>query len=279
MNWFQSVFFNFGVKRKKRKKINIDLTKRQRFVISVVILCLLLFVSESLFVKSGFFVAFGLSILTDLLLYWANYQDIRTNLTRPLFILPFLFSLAFALFYFLIPARFLTRILLTGLYGVGLYSMFLSQNIFTVASIRTIQLLSSAKTVSFFITVVCYLFLSTVVLSLHASVFLIAILVFLFTFLLTTHSLWTYTLDTALFSHWQWALGISLCLFEIAFVIWFWPSNPKLIAIFLTGFFYAMIGLSHMWIDKRLFKGVLWEYIWLMAIVFFTLLLFTPWAS
>ncbi len=283
MMWFEKWVQKFGVKRKRKKRFQLllNLNKRQKLIISVVILSFILFIAEHLFGKSGIFLLIVLSVLTDVCLYWGLRQDLedQDNILRPLFILPFLFSLSFGLFYFLIPARLLTRIIMTAMYGVGLYSLFLSQNIFTVASVRTIALLSSARTVSFFITLVCFLFLATVTLSLHSSVLLIALLVFLFSFFLTLHSLWMYTLDWKLLSNFQWAMLIALCLSEVSFVLWFWPSSPKLVAIFLTGFFYTIIGLSHMWIDKRLFKAVLWEYVWVLVAVFFILILFTPWAG
>lgn len=281
MNFFQSWLFNVGVKGRKKSKLTLrlDITKRQKFVVSVIALSIILFVAEHLFGKSGILLTIALSVLTDVFLYWGLREDLSDNLLLVLFILPFFFSLSFGFFYFLIPARFLTRIAITILYGVGLYSLYLSQNIFTVAAIRTIALLSSARTVSFFIVIVCYLFLSTVVLSLHAPIFVIALLILLFSFFLSIHCLWIYTLDNGLFLHWQWALLLSVCLAELSLVLWFWPSSPKLIAIFLTGFFYTLIGLSHMWIDKRLFRGVLWEHIWVLVGVFFLLILFTPWAG
>ena len=66
---------------------------------------------------------------------------------------------------------------------------------------------------------------------------------------------------------------------EIAGVLWFWPSTPSVLAIFLTGFFYTIIGVSQVWFDKRLFKSVMWEYIWVSAVIFITLLVFTSWAG
>lgn len=281
MKWFQDWFFSFGVKNKKKRKISFSfaITKRQKFVVSVIALSLIIFIAEHFFGKSGIFLTILLSVLTDVFLFWGLKGDLEDNVLRSIYILPFFFSLSCGLFYFLIPARFLTRIAMTVVYGVGLYSLYLSQNIFTVAAIRTIALLSSARTVSFFITIVCYLFLGTVVLSLHAPIFVIVLLVLLFSFFLTIHCLWIYTLDSRIFSHWQWALLLSVCLSELSLVLWFWPSSPKLIAIFLTGVFYTLIGLSHMWIDKRLFRGVLWEHIWVLVGVFFLLILFTPWAG
>src|SRR3989344_6538425 len=109
---------------------SVNLSKRHRFVISVFILSLMLFFSEHQLGRSGVIVAVVLSLLADALLLAANYSDIKQNFSMVYFILPFFFSLACGLFYFLIPIRFLTRILMTTFYAVGLYSIFLSQNIF-----------------------------------------------------------------------------------------------------------------------------------------------------
>lgn len=259
----------------KLRKLNIS--KRQKFVIAVIILSLGLFYSENLLGKSGLFIAIILSVLTDLLLFVAIYKDLKGNPSLPIFILPFFYSLAFGLFYFLVPTRFLTRIMMTSLYAIGLYSLFLCQNIFTVASIRTIALLSSARIASFVITLISYFFLANIVFSLHLSIFPISIIIFVFSFFLIYQSVWTYNLDKNIKSLFFWVFGLSLSLFEITLILWFWPGNPTVIALFLTGLFYTITGLSHVWFDKRLFKNVLWEYVWVTLIVFFVLILTTSW--
>ena len=180
----------------KKKGIFFTIPKRQKFIIAVVILSLILFFLEQLFGKSGIYFTFVLSLLTDVFIFWAMAPDLRKNFHPQMFILPFLYSLACSLFYFLVPARFLTRITMTSFYAIGLYSLFLSENIFIVSAIRTISLLSSARTVSFFVTLVSYFFLSNVVFSLHLeNVFLTLILVFGYTFPLILHSIWTHTLE------------------------------------------------------------------------------------
>lgn len=260
---------------RRRSKFNIS--KRQKFIAVVLVLSLGLFILEYLLGKSGFFVSFAFAILTDILLFWTNDRDIRENFSPSIFILPFLYSLSFGLFYFLVPSRFLSRILMTSLYAVGLYSLLLSQNIFTVASARTIALLSSARTVSFIITLVTYFFLANIILSLDLFILPTALLLFVSSYLLMTHSVWTYTLETILFPQRLWVLMLSVCIAQISLILWFWPSNSTIVAIFLTGFFYTVTGLSHVWFEKRLFKGVLWEYIWAGAVVTFILILFTSW--
>ncbi|MDO8639806.1 MAG: hypothetical protein Q7R53_02675 [bacterium] len=251
--------------------------KRQKFIIAVFILSTGMFFSEFILEKSFIFVSLLMSALTVLAFYISNKEDISENFSPNVFILPFFYSLAFSLFYFLIPARFLTRILMTSLYAVGLYSLFLSENIFIVASIRTIALLSSARIVSFVITLVSYFFLSNVIFSFDWPLIPTSLTFFVFSFLLIIQSLWTITLEKSPLVYSRWALGLSLCFFELSLILWFWPGTPTIISLFLTGFFYAIIGLSHAWLEKKLFKNVMWEYIWVGAIVFFILMFFTSW--
>ncbi len=261
----------------KGKTLAFSLSKRQRFVIAVIILSLELFFSQHLLGKSGFFIVFFQAFFTVVLLFLSNYRDIKDNFTVYFFVLPFFYSLSFGLFYFLVPARFLSKIVLTTLYAVGLYSLFLSINIFTVASMRTIALLSSARTVSFIITLISYFFLTNVLFTFDFSAILTATLLFIYSFFFIGYSIWTFTLDRQFLAQGLWVFCLSLCLFELAFVLWFWPASPTILAIFLTGLLYIIVGLSHVWFDKRLFRSVLWEYIWVAVIVSSILFLFTSW--
>ncbi len=254
-----------------------SLTKREKLIFSVIILSVGLFIAEHLLGKSGIFTIFTIAILADVLLFLSLYSDLKENTFFQIFILPFFFTLSFGLFYFLVPSRYLTRIFTTSLYAIGLYSLFLSQNIFTVSSIRTISLLSSARTVSFVITLISYFFLSNVLFSLHVQFVPYLIFLFLFTFPLVVYSIWTYTLEKNIFKNIYWSLILTFVIIEVGSMLWFWPSTPTVLAIFLSGVFYTVIGLSQVWFEKRLFKSVMWEYIWVSSIVLVTLLLFTSW--
>lgn len=268
-----------GRNKKGKRTLTIAIDKRQKFVIAVIILSLLLFFTEYQFGRSGIIVSLILSVLTSVFLYWAVYRDIKENFTWNIFILPFFYSLAFGLFYFLVPTRLLFRIILTTLYAFGLYSLFLSENIFTVASIRTIALLSGARIVSFVLTLLSFFFLANILYTLHLFFLPTILIIFLFAFPLIYQSIWTYTFAKASKQSIFWVGGLTLCLSEAALILWFWPSTPTLVALFLTGFFYTLVGLSHIWFEKRLFRGVLWEYLWVGAVVFFVLMLFSNWGK
>ena len=259
-------------------KLNFAVTKREKFVFGVVFLSLLLFVSEHFLGRSGVYIVFSLAVFSCLLLYWAMRADLKENFSPQLFILPFLYSLAFGLFFFLVPARFLTRIFMTSLYAFGLYSLFLSENIFVVSSIRTIALLASARTVSFVATILSYFFLSTVVFSLHLNWYLLIPSVFMFTFPLVLHALWTHTLNKRVLKDIAWVLCITASLTEVAAILWFWPTTPTIIALFMTGFFYSVIGTAQMWFERRLFRNVISEYLWVSVVVLIVIIVFTSWS-
>lgn len=282
INRFSAGFLRIFNKRGKRGTRLFSIDKRQKFVVAVIILSLSLFLSEFQnfhITHSGIYIVFFLSLLTNLFLFWAIHDDVKENKAYQSFILPFFYSLAFGLFYFLTPTIFLSRIILSVVYAFGLYSLFLSQNILVVSSMRTIALLSGARIVSFIITLISYFFLTNIVFTLHLNIFFVLLFFLFYTFFLVYGSLWTYNLQKTIPDIVKWIIGLNVCLVEAAVVLWFWPSSPTVIALFLTGFFYTIVGLSHIWFERRLFKGILWEYVWVSCITFFVLFLFTPWGK
>lgn len=265
--------------KKAKKLFVIAIDKRQKFVLAVAFLSLILFISEYQFGKFGVAVSIFMALMTNVFLYWAVKDDLKENFSWSVFILPFFYTLSFALFYFIIPARLLFRLLLTGAYAFGLYSLFLSQNIFIVSSIRTIALLSGARIVSFVITLISYFFLTNILFTLHLSMIPTLFILGIYTFPLILQSIWTYLLQKSVQPVKLWVGGVTLCILEVTALLWFWPSNPTVTALFLTGFLYTLVGLSHIWFEKRLFRGVLWEYVWVGVAVFFVLMLFTSWGK
>lgn len=253
-------------------------SKRQKFVITVLLLSLGLFSSEYLFSGYGVLFAGILAIVSDLFVMISLGDDMLQNFSIYPLILPFLWSLSFGFFYFLAPARLLTRLILTSLFAIGMYSVLLSENIFVVASIRTIALLSSARIVTFVISLVAYFFISNTIFSFRLSIFPTLGLFALFTFLFFLHGIWTYTLGKSVREDVLWNAVTTLCLVEFAGMLWFWPIPPTVFALFMTALFYMVTGLTHVWLDKRLFKNVLWEYLWVAIVAVFVLFWFSTWS-
>ncbi len=265
------------VQHKKLKSFFIKalLSKRQRFIFAVIILSLGLFIAEYILGKSAISIVFILAVLTTVFQYLALKEDLKGNFSLQIFILPFFYSLAVGLFYLLVPARFLTRIGMTSLYALGLYSLFLSENIFTVSSIRTIALLSGARTVTLVLTLLSFFFLSNVVFSFHINIFITLLLIFIYSFFLVLQSIWTYTLEKNPLLDIFWVLSLTFCLVEVALFLWFREASPTVLALFLSAIFYVLIGLTQAWFEKRLFRGVILEYFWVTVISFMFLILFT----
>lgn len=263
--------------KKGRRKVSISISKRQRFIISVFFLSLSLFLSEYFFSGYTFVVAVALAVLTDLFLFLSLYKDLKEEMMPQAYILPFLCSLAFGLFYFLTPARLISRVVLTTLYAIAVYSLFLSENIFLVASIRTIALLNSARIVTFVITLISYFFISNIIFSFRIGFFPTLFVFGVFSLAFVYQALWTYTLEKSFLQNKEWVLVLTLCIIELGSMLWFWPTSPTVFALFLTAALYIFTGLTHMWLDKRLFRGVFWEYAWVGVFASIILLWFTHW--
>ncbi|MGH7245385.1 MAG: DUF5656 family protein [Candidatus Levyibacteriota bacterium] len=266
-----------GKNQVKKKRRLPQIGKRQKFVIFVIILSAGLFSSEYFFSGYSLAIAFILGFLTDVFLMITLFEDLQENFSVQPFILPFLCSLSFGLFYFLAPSRLITRIVFTSIYAVGLYSIFLSENIFVVASIRTIALLNSARIITFITSLVSFFFLSNIIFSLHINVMPTIFLFAVMSSLMVLHTLWTYTLSKSLQDDIPWVSILTISLTEIAAILWFWPTSPTVMSLFLTSSFYILTGLMHVWLDRRLFKNVIWEYMWVAVVATFILLWFTSW--
>lgn len=267
------------VKVPKLKLLN--LSKRGKFVTSVLALSLALFFSEYTTGVVVVLLGFLLSILTVVLLYYVLKDDIsKKSYFFPILILPFFFTLSFSLFYSLVPSRLITRLILTFVYSFGAYSLFLTENIFAISSLRTINLLRSARIVSFVITIFVLFFLFNIIFSLRLPLYITPILVGGISFLMCAQFLWSYSenketsRDVYVFSG-----TIALMMGELALILSLWPVTAAIYAIFLTGIFYTFSGLSHAWLERRLFKAILWEYVWVGFLSILFLILFSKWGT
>ncbi len=288
MKHFGRLFKNihFSIRNPFRFKLPkvklLRLSKRGKFVVSVLLLSAALFFSE--FTTGIVVVSLGfvLSIVTVLFLYLILKDDIsKKSHFLPILILPFFFTLSFSLFYSLIPARLLTRVILTGVYAFGAYSLFLTENIFAISSLRTINLLRSARIVSFVITIFVLFFLFNIIFSLRLPLYVTPFFVSIISFLMSAQFLWSYSENRESGGRevYVFSLGIALMMGQLAFVLSLWPVTAAIYAIFLTGIFYTYSGLSNAWLERRLFKGILWEYIWVGVLSILFLLIFSRWGA
>lgn len=255
----------------------VNFNKRQKFVLAIFVLSVGFFISQFIGVY-GVIAGAVLSFLTCFFLYLILKKDIEGTFYYPILLLPFLYTLSFSLFDLLIPSRMISRFIITAFYAFGLYSLFLTQNIFAISSIRTINLLRSARIVSFIIAIVILFFLINVIFSLHFYTFVMPLFIFTVTFLLNLQSFWSYSLDRQMLSEVILYAAInSFALSQLSFVLTLWPVNATIYSIFLTGIFYTFSGLSHTWFERKLFKGVMWEFVWVGFLSIIILILFSNW--
>src|SRR3990167_4175758 len=125
------------------------MSKRRRFVITSLALSLGFVGIQFLLDQFRMLAIGGLGILTLLLFSWSLFEGLGINMTLLSLVFPTLYTVGVGLFWFLLPATIFTRLPVVILYGLGIYALCLTSNIYTVAAIRTIALLRAAKGVGF----------------------------------------------------------------------------------------------------------------------------------
>jgi len=255
------------------------LSKRKKFIITTVILAFGLLAIQLTGITWRYQAIGILSVLTYLLTAWSLSEGINRVEWFTVLILPVLFTAGVGLFYFLTPTSWLTRIPVIILYAGGIYSLLLTENIFSVAAIRTIQLLRSAHAVSFLLTLVTGFFLYNVVLSFRQDFWINFLIVVVLSLPLVLQGLWCIELDATKISRkiWFYSLGISLGLGEIALVFAFWPVTVVVGSLSLITGLYITLGLAQHYLTERLFKRTVVEYLAVGIAVLIVVLATTRW--
>lgn len=268
------------VKRFKRWERTQPFTKRQQFVIITGVLTAVLMLTQLASLDFRYPMVGVLAIVSYVLCAFGLRDDLRGHEWFTLLILPSFFTAAVAVFYFLLPTRWLTRLPIVALYAVGMYALLLTENIYNVAAARTIALLRAAHSVGFLITLVTFFLLVQTILAYRFSGWLNAVLIGLVTYPLTIQILWATTLESQIGkSVKELTLIVTLVCIEIAWIFSFWPVRTTLLALLLTTVFYGLAGMGQQYLSDRLYKRTVWEFFGVVAIVFVILLLTTNWRA
>lgn len=256
----------------------LSLTKRQQFVILTGLLCVGLMVTQLVSADWRYPMAIGLSLAAFLFSAFALRDDLRGIEWISLLTLPALFTAAVSLFYFLLPARWLTRVPVVMLYAVGMYALLLTENIYNVAADRTIALLRAAHSVGFLLTLFTYFLLVQTVMAFRLPFYLNALFVGIISFFLVFQSLWAVVLENVVDRRvWRITWMTSIVLAELAWVFSFWPTQSTLKVLFLTTMFYGIVGMAQQYLVEKLYKKTVVEFFSLCAIVFGIVILATRW--
>ena len=275
------VSFNFSRKfllrkgRLKRvykwKRIFTFLEKRERFTIQTLILTGGLITSQFIWQEVRLPMVIFLSLISYLLTWWSLKEDIKGIEWFVLFLLPVLFTASLALFYFLLPPRMITRVSTTAFFAIGTYAILLVENIYNVASNRSIQLLRAAQSVGLLLTLTVVFLSATVIFSLSLPFYLNFLTIFTICFFLSLQSFWSVGLPKKLTNELiLYSLIVALGAGELALAFSFWPVENATFSLMISATYYSLVGVVQQYLSERLFMNIIREYI----IVFvFTLIL------
>ncbi len=233
-------------------------------------------VGEGLRYQTLGFLAF-MTLALSIFALWGELSGIKYFL---LLLLPVYFVTGASLFYFLLPIRWLTRLPFALLFGISVYLLMLTSNIYNVAAIRTIALLRAAHAVGVLFSLISTFFLANVLFSFHLPFYFVVLGSIGITFPLYLVGLWSYELN----DYFSRMVFVSACIFslvtaEIALVISFWPVVPINGALVLATVMYVLLGLAQFNFGDKLKPRVVWEHVGVAILVTVIILITTRWGG
>lgn len=256
------------------------MSKRRRFLITSIVLSLG-FLGIQFLTDQNRFLAIGvLGLLSAALFAWSLWEGLGKNMTLLTLILPMFFTLGVGIFWFLLPGSIFARIPIVIFYGIGIYILCLTTNIYSVAAIRTIALLRAARGVGFVLTLVTFFLIFDAILSLKSPIWITPGLVLLFSFPLYAQGFWSVNLQKNFSKDLLLLSSISsLIMGETALALFFWPVSVVTGSLFLTVAVYIILGLGQAKLEGRLFSSTAREYLTVGLLVFFAVFLATHWGA
>ena len=257
----------------------LKISKRKRFLITSVLLAGGFVFLQTLGDAYRFVGIAVLGATTLLLFVWSLWEGLGWNATLLSLVLPIYYTVGVGLFWFLLPSSVLARVPVVILYGVGIYALVLTANIYTVSAIRTIALLRAAKGIGFVLTLGTAFLVLDAVLSSRPSQILGVVMVLVVSIPLFYQALWVsgighnFDRTTLLMS-----AVFSLILAEIYAALYFWPVTVVVGSLFLTTGVYVLLGLGQARLEQRLFGQTLRDYLTVGFLVMLGMFIATRWA-
>ncbi len=255
----------------------ISLTKRQRFILASIATFGLSWFFPTIW-QYGPLGLIGIIIVLYAIMYYALWENITGIEYLTLFILPITFIVGSNLFISILPERKIFRYPLYALIPIGTYIILLTENIFNVAAIRTIQLLRAAHAVSYIATLLTAYFLLSYIVSLHADIVYSSILITLTISPLTLQFLWSFDLISAFSRRTSLYIAvISIVFIQINILMHFYPQSVAMTSLFLVAVYYVLLGILQHFYEKKLTRKPIVEYAIVACIVFIIMIITTAW--
>ncbi len=251
--------------------------RREKFVIATILLSLALSAVQYISLEWRSLAIGGFMVLVYLVSSWALSDDLQFHERLTIVPLPAMYAGAVALFYFLLPRNFVSQLVILILFGVGLYGLYLTANIYSVAKARTIQLLYAAHAVGLFFTLLTSLLLTNTVFSLNLPFWGNSLLIGLIHFPLAFMALWSVKLeDFIAVELLYYSILITIFLSEFALLLSLLPVPIWHASLFITGLVYLILGLLQSFLRGRLFKSTITEYTLVAVFLGFLFIIFFP---
>jgi hypothetical protein len=269
---------NFLIRRNFLNDLASRLPRRLRFVIGAVVLTLLLLLTTFFDFDTFWFVLPLLVVATYFFTYFSVLEGINKNEWIVLFIMPVFFTVFMYFFYYLFPVRWLTRVPLVIFYGLSMYALLLTSNIFNVGVEKNIQLYRAAFSVNFLFQTLIVFLATEVLLSFRMVFILNAIGLFAVIFPVSLQLFWSVHPQSKIEKKdLFYAAVISLLISQCVTVLSFIPLKTTIVALFITGAFYSLGGLFYHYLDEKLFKQTIREYCMVMIVIIGIVLLTIQW--
>lgn len=268
-------YFRIWWKRFDRK---FPLSKRQVFVATTFVLAAGLILTQLVDSDARYPMVIVLFVVAYVLSAFSLRDDLKGIEWVTLLLLPASYTAAVALFYFLLPVRWLTRIPVAVAYAVGMYAILLTENIYNVAVEHSIALLRAAHTIGFLITLVTYYFLIQTVVSMRFILPLYVVYIAVMSIFLIAQVLWAIELTPQISRRVKvFSLVLTTVLVEFAWVMYFWPVPLQFKSLFLTTIFYSIVGMTQQYMVDRLYKKTVIEFGSVSVVVFILMIITTNW--
>jgi len=260
--------------------MKLNITKRQKIIISSSLLTIGLLSTQLVNFELRFKFMAGLGIAAYLLSLWSLWEGLNLTKAFVLLILPTFFTVAVSSFYFLLPVRWLTRLPVAVLFGLTFYLLLLAQNVFNVASIRTIPLYRAASTASFLFTLLSAFFLYNVVHAFNLLFLWNSLIISAISFPLILQILWSIEMEDRIkkITLVQ-SFILSLVLGELAYAFSVWPAPTTIWSLSLSSSMYALVGVTTQLLRGRLTKRAVWEYLGIGAAILTVSFFATSWTG
>ncbi len=251
--------------------------RREKFILASVVLGILLLIVQSIPLEWKYLGTGVFMLITYVVASWVLSDDLQRHERFTVVPLPALFAGSVALFYFLLPSNLFSRIMMLGTFGIGMYALFLTANIYSVAKGRTIQLLHAAQAIGLWFTLIVSLFFANTIFSLKLPFYLNGLFIGISHFPLIYMSLWAVRLESHLEKEiLQLSLLLTVVLIEISIFFSFLPQSVWYQALFIMSVLYLGLSILRSFLAERLFVNAVREFSLVAAFVVTLFLLAFP---